>query len=199
MIRHSLRYVPEDWLHPLPLARAFARPAPIEVDLGFGKGRFLLARAKDHPDVNFLGIDRMLERVRKVDNRARRADLANVRLLRIEGYYAVTYLIPPASIATYYIFHPDPWPKKRHHENRLFNPRFVDALHRTLRPGGCVHVATDHLPYFEVIHDILRGDARFEETAPFVPAEHERTDFELWYLDKGPIGRCSFRKNAVSG
>ncbi|MGA1193997.1 MAG: tRNA (guanine(46)-N(7))-methyltransferase TrmB, partial [Kiritimatiellia bacterium] len=120
--------------------------------------------------------------------------LENVRLIRIEGYYAVSYLIPADSIRTYYIFFPDPWPKKRHHENRIFNPRFVDALHRTLETGGVVHIATDHLPYFEDIAETMRGDKRFTEIEPFAPQPEERTDFELWYLDKKPIGRCSFRK-----
>ena len=190
----SVRIRPDDWLHPLPLARQFPSGQPLEVDLGCGKGRFLLERARANPGVNFLGIDRMLKRIRKIDHKAQRRGLLNIRLLRVEGYYAVSYLMPADSVQTYYIFFPDPWPKKRHHENRLFNPRFVDALHRTLLPGGVVHVATDHQPYFEIIRDILRGDARFEEIAPFLPTDAERTEFELWYLDKSPIGRISVRR-----
>ncbi len=190
----STRIIPTDWLNPLPLPSLFAQPNPIEVDLGCGKGRFLLERARTHPHVNFLGIDRMLRRIRKIDNRARRLGLANVRLLRLEGYYSVAYLMPAESIRTYYIFFPDPWPKKRHHENRLFNPRFIDALHRTLQPDGSVHIATDHQEYFQEISAILRNDPRFAEIAPFQPTLAERTDFELWYEDKTPINRLSLRK-----
>ena len=192
--RQSLRHVPSDWLYPEAIETFFPGTGPVEVDLGCGKGRFLLARAAAHPDVRFLGIDRMLKRIRKIDNKAQRRCLHNIRLMRIEGYYAVSYLIPADSISTYYIFFPDPWPKKRHNENRIFNPRFVDALYRTLKAGGVVHIATDHLPYFEEIAGIMRTDARFREIAPFVPAPEERTDFELWYHDKKPIGRCSFTK-----
>jgi len=188
----SFRFIPNDWLYPINLARVFSRPGPIHIDLGCGKGRFLLARAASHPDINFLGIDRMLRRIRKIDNKARRRKLENIRLMRIEGYYAVSYLIPPESIDTYFILFPDPWPKKRHQENRLFNPRFVDSLHRTIKSGGIVHLATDHLPYFEEIAAIMRADSRFQEAEPFVPEPDEQTDFELWYLDKKPIGRCSF-------
>lgn len=190
----SVRIRPEQWLDPLPLATFFPRAQPLEVDLGCGKGRFLLARALAHPDVNFLGIDRMLERIRRIDHRAQRRRLDNIRLLRVEGYYAVAYLMPAAAVRTYYIFHPDPWPKKRHQEHRLFNPRFVDALHRTLAPGGHVHVSTDHLPYYEEIKAILDADPRLRPIEPFVPGPEEQTDFERWYITRGPIGRCSYEK-----
>lgn len=190
----SVRVVPTDWINPLPVPHLFVRPQPIEVDLGCGKGRFLLARAAKHPDVNFLGIDRMLRRIRKIDNKVRRIGLGNIRLLRVEGYYAVAYLMPAHAIRTYYILFPDPWPKKRHHENRIFNPRFLDALYRTLIPGGCIHVATDHAEYFAEICAILRADSRFEEIPPFVPPPDERTDFERWYENKTPIGRISLQK-----
>lgn len=193
--RSSFRIIPENWLEPLPLSQFFSDPdRPIEVDVGCGKGRFLLARAQRFPETNFLGIERLLGRLRKVDRKLLRAGLTNVRLLRMEAYYATTYLLPSDAISAYYIFFPDPWPKARHHDHRLFNPAYLDALARTLRPGGLVHVATDHFPYFEEIHAILRADPRFEEVTPFEPTEAERTDFELLFLGQKPIGRCSFRR-----
>lgn len=190
----STRLRPDQWLWPLDLAGYFPRAQPLEVDLGCGKGRFLLARAQAHPEVNFLGIDRMLARIRRIDHRAQRRRLDNLRLLRVEGYYAVAHLMPAAAVRTYYIFHPDPWPKARHHEHRLFNPRFVDALHRTLQPAGRVHISTDHLPYYEEIKAILDADARFRPVEAFVPGPEEQTDFERWYITRGPIGRCSYER-----
>jgi len=179
----------------MPVDSMFPHPGrPLEVDVGCGKGRFLLAHAEAHPDVNLLGVDRMLRRIRKIDRKAGRRKLENIRLLRMEAYYATTYLVPAESVTAYYIFFPDPWPKKKHHKHRLFDDRYMDALHRTLVPGGAVHFATDHLPYCEEVRGLLAADKRFSETEPYVPTENERTDFELWYIRRGEIGRCSVRK-----
>lgn len=195
------RLVPDDWLHPLPLERWFPAgepgPRPLEVDVGCGKGRFLLARAAAHPEVDYLGIDRMLVRLRKVDRKAVLRGLSNIRLLRLDAYYAVTYMIPENSVTTYYIFFPDPWPKKRHREHRLFNPAFLDSLFRTLKAGGRVHFATDHLPYFDDVVAVIQADRRFTAIPLFEPTEAERTDFELLFFGKTPIGRYSFEK--ISG
>jgi len=193
--QETFRIVPEDWLRPIPLERHFDSNQPLEVDLGAGKGRFLLARAQRNPGTNFLGIERMLRRIRKMDRKAANRGLRNVRLLRMEAYYALTYLIPDASVRCHYIFFPDPWPKKRHHGNRLFSEPFMTALHRTLIEGGTLHMATDHLPYFEEIQSYFRQDARFEEVPPFVPDEEEQTDFERYYIDRGEIGRCSYARS----
>ncbi|HMP72851.1 MAG TPA: tRNA (guanosine(46)-N7)-methyltransferase TrmB [Kiritimatiellia bacterium] len=189
----SYRILPDNWLDPLPLEQWFDPAKPVEVDLGCGKGRFLLARAARFPGVQFLGIDRMLKRIRKIDNRLLRSPLENVRLLRMEGYYAVTYLLPPRSIDTCYIFFPDPWPKKRHHRNRIMNERFMEALIKAMKPGGHIHFATDHLPYFDEVQLQLAHQPALKPTEVFVPTEEERTDFELWYLDKKPIGRASYQ------
>ena len=190
----SVRIALKDVLEPLPLSTCFPRPErPIEVDMGCGKGRFLLARARGCPETNHLGVDRLLGRIRKIDRKAVRAGLDNVRLLRMDAYYATTYLIPPECVRTYYIYFPDPWPKAHHQRHRLFNPAYMDALHRTLLPGGTVHMATDHLPYFAAVADIVRDDRRFELAPVFRPSDAERTDFELLFLGERPIGRCSFR------
>jgi len=188
---------PKDPKSALDPEKIFNRPHPIdlEIDLGCGKGRFLLARANTYRDTCFLGIDRRRQRIEKVGRAVPRAGLENVRLICAEAFDTVTRLIPENSVFTYYIFFPDPWPKRRHHRRRLFNPEFLDAVNRTLRYKGKIHVATDHLDYFAIIKNILAGDRRFAEIEPFVPAEHERTNFELLFLGQmKPIGRCSFAK-----
>ena len=188
----TLRVFPDEWLTPFDFAVRFEHPErPFEIDLGCGMGRFLLARAAKYPEVNFLGIDRLLKRIKRIDKKALRGDLHNIRLFRVDGYYATTYLIPPQSVDTYYIFYPDPWPKEKHHHNRIFNEPFMDAIARTLKPGGKIHAATDHLPYFEEIYQLLKDDERFDETDTFYPSEDEVSDFELIFAHKTP-GRCSF-------
>jgi len=187
--------VPETWTGPLPLHDILAAGRPLEVDVGCGKGRFLIARAKAHPETDFLGIERLLMRLRKVAKKTTRAGLSNVYLLRIEASYAIEYLLPPLSVNTFYIFFPDPWPKRRHHKRRMFTPAFLDALHKTLRPGGRVHVATDHLGYMERIAELFGADHRFIEIPPFVPAEDEQTDFEITFLEEAkPIRRHAYSK-----
>ncbi len=189
---NTLRVFPDQWIDPTDFRTFLDHPErPFEIDIGCGKGRFLLARSGKFPKTNFLGIDRMLTRIRKIDKKAQRLGRENVRLARIDGYYATTFLLPPESVDTYYVFYPDPWPKERHHHNRLFNEPFMDAIARTLKPGGKIHTASDHLPYFEEIYALLQKDARFEEIDTFVPAEDEVTDFELIFAQKVP-GRASF-------
>lgn len=165
------------------------------MDLGCGKGRFLLARAAAHGDTCFLGIDRRQIRIEKVERAARRLKLGNIRLLCSEIFVAIDKLLPPESVSVYYIFFPDPWPKRRHHRRRLFSQEFLEAVCRTLRKEGKIHIVTDHLDYFSIIRKILAADRRFAEIEPFIPDEQERTNFELVFtaLNK-PIGRCSFAK-----
>lgn len=186
---------PADPTVPLTIDTLFDGQRPLEVDVGCGKGRFLTARAAAHPEANFLGIDRLLLRLRKISKRLLRHGLSNVRLLRLEAAYAVRYLLPPRSVSVFYVFFPDPWPKRRHHRRRLFCPQFLDDLHRTLQPNGRVHVATDHLEYFAAIEACFAADARFDPTEPFQPTADQQTDFEIGFLAAGArIGRASFVK-----
>jgi tRNA (guanine-N(7)-)-methyltransferase len=190
----TLRIKNENWIDPYDFKGNFPHPEqPLEVDIGSGKGRFLVARSGKFPQINFMGIERQQGRINSSGRRCERAERENVRVFRMEGYYAIRYLMPAEYVANYYFFFPDPWPKARHHDYRLFNPEFMDALYRTLVNEGCLHVATDHLPYYEEIYELLASDKRFAEVETFQPDESERTDFELMFSHK-KIGRCSFRK-----
>ena len=184
----------DNWIDPYDFKSVYPHPdRPLEIDIGSGKGRFMVARSGKFPEVNYLGIERQLGRIHSSGRRCERAGRENVRVYRMEGYYAISKMMPSSYVANYYFFFPDPWPKDRHHDNRLFNPAFMDALFRTLEEDGCLHVATDHLPYFEEIYELLKKDSRFEAIEAFEPDHSERTDFELIFAHK-EVGRCSFRK-----
>ncbi len=200
-VSHSetIRLIPENPRETIDLEKAFNRPKPVkfEVDLGCGKGRFLIARALSHKGTCFLGIDRRQMRILKVERAALRMKLENIRLLCAENFSAVENFIPAESVSVYYVFFPDPWPKRRHHRRRLFDADFLNAIQRTLCANGKIHIATDHLDYFSIIRNILAADRRFAESEPFVPAENERTNFELVFMGLNkPIGRCSFIKTS---
>lgn len=187
-------YKPTNWLDQLDWAHVFREPSrPLEIDIGCGKGGFLLWAAAMHPATNYLGIERQLVRLRKVDKKIQTRQLTNARLLRIEAGYFVSKLIPSQSVNAYYIFFPDPWPKRRHQANRLFQPAFIADLHRTLKPGGVVNVATDDLDYFAQIQKVMGESGRFrEDVADCLPVEAQ-TEFEKIFLAQGkPIGRAKF-------
>ena len=166
---------------------------PLEIDIGCGKGGFLLWAAGTQPATNFLGVERQLIRLRKVDKKILDRQLTNVRLLRVEAGYLVGKLIPAQSVTAYHIFFPDPWPKRRHHSRRLFQPVFIQELHRTLKPEGAVNVATDDLEYFAQIQKVMRESGRFCELAAVPLPVEAQTEFEKIFLAQGKsIGRAKF-------
>lgn len=176
--------------------RAFAAPGvPLEVDLGCGRGRFLIARARCFPHHSFVGIERVLLRLRKVDSRAQKEGLSNIRLIRSDVMTALREILPPGSVSTFYLYFPDPWPKRRHHTRRLVSPDFIEAVHAALVPGGSIHLCTDHADYYASMERIWRTDSRFAHAPPHMPDENGETDFGLIFRRKAlPVYRCSFRK-----
>ena len=179
---------------PLPLEKVFDPARPLEIEIGCGKGRFLSARASKFPETQYLGIERMLSRVRKLDKKACRHKLDNLRVLRLEAFYTFYYLLPLHRVRTVYVFFPDPWPKRHHHNRRLFSPLFLDALWTRMEIGGTVQVATDHLDYFTEIRARLSADPRFREVPPMERSSDEQTEFEHIFRSQNlPIGQCAFQ------
>jgi tRNA (guanine-N7-)-methyltransferase len=155
------------------------------MDLGCGKGRFLLAHAGAHPDINFIGTDIQVGRLQKIRKRAEAAGRTNIRLLHSDTAYTLEYLLPRESVNRFYLFFPDPWPKRKHHRRRIVQPDFMTLICRTLERHGEFHLATDHEDYFQHIRKIVHGDPRFERIDPFTPPEAEKTDFEVLFTGKG--------------
>jgi tRNA (guanine-N7-)-methyltransferase len=144
-------------LLPLPLASLLPGQGPWEVELGFGKGRFLLEQAAQKPGVRFLGIEVASTYYRLVRKRARRRELANLILMRGEALYLVSTALPTGFAAAVHVYFPDPWPKSRHHKRRLFDVETVDLVIGLLEPGGRLYFATDFLDYGDTVGEILAG------------------------------------------
>jgi tRNA (guanine-N7-)-methyltransferase len=147
-----IELIPETYVAPLDLLAIFGRVAPLHVDLGCGDGSFLCELASRHPEIDFLGVDRLVGRVAKASRKA--AALENVRILNVESSFAVGYLLPERSVETFYLLFPDPWPKRRHQRRRIMRTEFLESIHRALVNNGLLRIATDQLDYFHQIERV---------------------------------------------
>jgi tRNA (guanine-N7-)-methyltransferase len=171
---------------PLRWAELFGREAPTDLEIGSGKGRFLLELAATNPDRNLVAVERAAKYHRLCCQRAARRGLTNVRLIRTTAEDLLFRLLEPRSVANLYVLFPDPWPKKRHHKRRLFTSEVVDAMVDALQPRGRILVKSDHGEYAQVIGQALdraRGLSRLDTESAF--AELPKTGFENKYLDQG--------------
>ena len=184
--------VPADLIYNLPsiverldLSQIFPGPQPLEVELGCGDASFLVDYAKLHPDRNFIGVERLLGRIRKLDRKGRRAGLTNLRGVRIESSYFLEYLLPSHTVSTLHVYFPDPWPKKRHHKNRLVNERFPKIAQAALAPGGVVYLRTDDEDYFEQMTGVFEAGAEFQKIETPSELMELPTDFEREFRERG--------------
>jgi tRNA (guanine-N7-)-methyltransferase len=161
----------------------FGNDRPVEIEIGPGRGDVLLAFATARPDVNFFAIEHVRGAAEHVHARLRAAAVHNARVLDADAACVIAHLIPPASVAAFHIYFPDPWPKRRHRKRRLVTPAFAAALARTLVPGGAVHVATDVGALYDDVAGVLHaaGFTRRDDAAPARPT----TRFEKKYAGAG--------------
>jgi len=170
---------------PLNLAEYFPESPRLEVELGCGDASFLVEYAARHPERNFIGVERLLGRLRKLDRKGRRAGLANLRGVQIESSYFLRYLLPPGSASALHVYFPDPWPKKRHHKNRLVNAAFPSLARQALVPGGVVYLRTDDRDYFGQMTEVFGADAAFQPVETPSELAELVTDFEREFLRRG--------------
>ena len=163
--------------------KIFGRNAPLHVDLGCGDGSFICALAERMPERSFLGIERLLGRIRSAARKAA-AMVGNVRLLRMENSYAVRYLLPAGSVETFYLLFPDPWPKRRHWRRRIVTREFLRAISQALAENGRFLIATDHLDYFQEIERIARANPDFTMASPGA-GDLPHTKFEKQFRAQG--------------
>jgi len=191
-------FIPSDYFAQMADNEVFGNDAPLEVDLGCGDGSFLIAMAQHYPERNFLGVERLLGRVKKVARKAKKAGLTNCKVLRLESKYTIDYLFPKHSIDRLHLLCPDPWPKARHHRRRLIQQDFLECLNRVLKPGGEFCFKTDHPEYFEWVCTEMQTFGKFiphewKDDTFFYP----KTDFQVqWEAEGKSMHQLRYQKLA---
>ena len=190
----SLLHEFESVTEPLRLEELFPVAQPAELEIGCGDGGFLLEWATSHPGKNFIGVERLLGRIRKLDKKGRHAGLTNLRLLRFEARYLLRHLLPDHAFDAVHIYFPDPWPKDKHRRHRLIDEHFPELARRILVPNGIVHLRTDDPAYFEQMQESFSPVKDFSSTETPVELANLTTDFERQWNEEGkPTLRVSYR------
>lgn len=182
-----MELIPSDYFrHLIPEEIFPTADRPLEVDVGCGDGTFLMEMAAHFPERNFLGIERLLGRVDKICRKAKRRNLTNLKVLRMESGYALGWLLPEASASRLHLLFPDPWPKKRHEHNRFVNPENLPYLHRTLVKDGEFLFKTDHEDYYIAATELIDACPLFRRVEWLPESEYyPQTDFEGIWLAEG--------------
>ena len=137
---------------------AFGREAPLHLEIGTGNGFFLAEMAQRHPEWNWLGIEIRYKRVILTAKKLRAAGAdAHTRVARYDAH-CIDDLFSPGELSGVYVNHPDPWPKDRHADNRLFNQAFFDRIAQALKPGGHFRLKTDHRLHVETVSELTNND-----------------------------------------
>lgn len=194
-----MQFIPSDYFCKLDKSEFFPNSdRPLEIDLGCGDGSFLVELAARNPSTDFLGVERLLGRVRKVCRRAEKEDLKNLKVLRLESSYTLEWLLPDQCASRVHLLFPDPWPKKRHHKRRLVNKDFCAALNRVLNSKGEFFFKTDHNDFFEESMCILQ-ECPYLQQIPWAldDLDYPQTDFERLWLGHGKLIRSARFKLAV--
>ncbi|MEM6329076.1 MAG: tRNA (guanosine(46)-N7)-methyltransferase TrmB [Planctomycetota bacterium] len=194
---------PEDVPRPWDAQRLFGRTAPLQVEVGSGKGLFLENAAAADPASNFFGIEVAGKYARRCAERLAKRSLTNGRMLAGDALWLFRDVLPDACVADVHVYFPDPWWKARHHKRRVLNGPFVADVTRVLLPGGRLHFWTDVREYYEATLELLAAETPLEgpHSVDARPAEHDldyRTHFERRTRKAGePVYRCQFTKPAA--
>src|SRR5512146_1378363 len=171
--------------------RLFGRRAPLEVELGAGRGDFIIEYAARRPDRDFLAVELAASVARVLALRAARRGIGNLRVARMDARTLINLMLPEGSLSACHVYFPDPWLTLSQQKHRIFSPGFARRLRRVLAPGAIVHVATDVEPYATEMFAMLTeaGFRRLEVVAPGARA----SGFGLKYLAQGkPVFSASF-------
>ncbi|MEN6578665.1 MAG: tRNA (guanosine(46)-N7)-methyltransferase TrmB [Phycisphaerales bacterium] len=187
----------------IDFAQVFGRCGPVHIEIGSGKGTFLLNQAAAQPEVSFLGIEWARKYYRYTMDRIGRRGLTNVRIIRADAPAFLRDFVPTESVDCFHIYFPDPWPKKRHHKRRLLQSANLEVIMRCLKPGGQIRLATDHEEYFQQMQDVTKAcsalleEIEFERPAGAREGERTGTNYERKYVKESrAIHTAAFRKRS---
>lgn len=187
----------------------FGNTHPVELEIGTGRGRFLMLAAHAHPEVNYIGVEYAKRYLADAIDRIGKRGARNVRLVHAEALTFLRQRVADRTMTALHVYFPDPWPKKRHNKRRLFRPEVLVELARVTAPGGTLRIATDHPDYAAWIERELTMQTAFErlsiaEDDPFwdLPGmgphtEEGVTNFQIKYQREGrPIHRFWLARRA---
>ena len=181
--------------HRLDLAQLFGNTQPVILEIGSGKGRFLISTATERPDRNLIGIEKSLHYHRVIRDRILKRNLTNIRLINHDAFLVLQKMLPDASLSEIHVYFPDPWPRKKEQKRRIIRPEVLVEMKRVLIDGGSGIYVTDHQEYFEAAAPHV--EAAFEKTERRVPGPDDppRTNYEAKYREEGrPIYEIRFWK-----
>ncbi|HEY2250374.1 MAG TPA: tRNA (guanosine(46)-N7)-methyltransferase TrmB [Planctomycetaceae bacterium] len=164
----TLRDVPPA---PFELAGLFGNDHPLEVEVGTGRGLFLVNAGTTCPATNFLGIEYDFKEARRAARRLQKRELTNVRILGADATIVLRQFLPDACAQALHVYFPDPWWKRRHKRRRVFNSEFLEQAARILLPNGLLHAWTDVEEYFGVMTALVAANPSFAPLPP--PPERE--------------------------
>ncbi len=182
---------------PLDWRQVFSNAQPVEIEVGFGKGLFLLNQSQARPDVNFFGVEIERKYVLFTAGRLTKRKIANVRLACTDARWLLRERVATASVAAVHVYFPDPWWKHRHRKRRVFTAEFAEQIARVLVPGGRLHFLSDVRAYFDESVQMLAAQGHLLPLAVSEPdAAEYRTNFERKYRQEGrPIYRALYEKS----
>lgn len=212
MGRHALRKIDpsldlsahfrrlEELPRPLTGAAVFGRDAPLELEVGSGKGLFLRTAGAARPDADFLGVEIAVKYARFAAAGLLKAGLTNAIVVHGDAVRLLAEYLPDDSLWAVHVYFPDPWWKKRHKKRRVMRETLLGAVERTLRPGGSLHFWTDVEEYFVTSLERIAAETKLLGPLPVAeqPSEHDldyRTHFERRVRQhEAPVYRAEFRK-----
>lgn len=157
-------------------------PENLWLEIGFGYGEYLIARAQQHPERFFIGCEPFLNGMIAVLKSIMDLNISNIMLYRGDARHILEKL-PPESLGGIYLLCPDPWPKNRHAKRRFVQQAEIERLHRLLKPQGIWHMTSDHPVYQKWIEDLFKDQDCFEKVEELY--DGVVTKYQEWALQEG--------------